>query len=225
MTNGRKTLVRIAIAAALGAAIGGFGAASPSFDAFRRTFHVTVSMKLAGIVWVLFSIYWTIAAKDSAPTRTAESILSRQFHLIVVNGALLLLFLPVPGLAQRILPESGALVVVGLAIETAFALLAVWARRHLGTNWSGEVRIATGHQLVRSGPYRFVRHPIYTAIVGMYAGTCLVSGQLHALAALAVVTVAYARKIRLEEEALRQAFPQDHDVYRRETWAWIPGIY
>ena len=113
--------------------------------------------------------------------------------------------------------------VTGLVIQAAFVLMAV--RRSLGSNWSGEVRIATEHRLVRSGPYRFIRHPIYTALLGMYCGTILVSGEIHAAIALALVTVAYWRKIRLEERALAESFGAEHEAYRRETWAWVPGLY
>jgi len=102
--------------------------------------------------------------------------------------------------------------------------LAIWARRHLGRNWSGEVRIRDDHQLVQSGPYRLIRHPIYTAMFAMYTGTALVSGELHALLAIAVLAVAYWRKIRLEERALSAALGATYDSYRRGTWALIPWL-
>jgi len=73
------------------------------------------------------------------------------------------------------------LLVLGVAIQTAFLLLAVWARRHLGRNWSAEVRIAVGHELVRSGPYKYLRHPIYTAVLGMVLGSAVAVNQFHAL--------------------------------------------
>ncbi len=186
---------------------------------------LSVGIWLSLLLWVLFSVYWSIAAKDSAPTKTSESKWSRQLHLILVNVALLLLVLPVPGLTRRFLPSSPFLVAAGLIVQAAFILLAVWARRHLGSNWSGEVRIAAEHQLVRSGPYRFVRHPIYTAVLGMYCGTCLVSGEIHAPIALVVVTLAYLRKIRLEEQALGKTFGADFDAYRRDSWALVPPLF
>jgi protein-S-isoprenylcysteine O-methyltransferase Ste14 len=182
-------------------------------------------MQLSAGIWVLFSVYWSIAAKDSAPARTSESFSSRQLHVIAVNVALVVLLLGVPGLTRRFLPASEWLVVAGLATQAAFGLFAAWARRHLGSNWSGEVRIASEHRLVRSGPYRWVRHLIYTAVLGMYCGTALVSGQVHALVALVIVTLAYVRKIRLEERALRETFRDAHEDYRRTTWTWVPGVY
>jgi protein-S-isoprenylcysteine O-methyltransferase Ste14 len=113
----------------------------------------------------------------------------------------------------------------GLAVQAVSIGLAIWARRHLGRNWSGAVAVAVDHQLVRSGPYRVVRHPIYTAMLGMYAGTGLVSGELHALLALGVVMAAYGRKIPLEERTLGEVFGPAYEAYRRETWALIPGLF
>jgi protein-S-isoprenylcysteine O-methyltransferase Ste14 len=78
---------------------------------------------------------------------------------------------------------------------------------------------------VQSGPYRYLRHPIYTAVLGMYCGTVLVSGQLHAPLALLLVTATYWRKIRLEERALAETFGAAHDAYRQTTRAFIPGLY
>src|SRR5579862_3865927 len=101
----------------------------------------------------------------------------------------------------------------------------VWARRHLGAQWSGQVAVKVVPHLVRSGPYRVLRHPIYTAWLGMYAGPAIVSGQLHAFLAVALVAFAYGRKILIEEAALHQAFGQTYASYRRDTWALIPWLF
>jgi protein-S-isoprenylcysteine O-methyltransferase Ste14 len=221
----KEQLRKIGLAAMVGALIGAVITRWHGLPDGIPHLHFSTGMRLSLGLWVLFSIYWSIAAKDQAPTATSESVWSRQFHVILVNAALLLLVFPVPGLTQRILPASPLLAGVGLAVQTAFIFLAISARRHLGANWSGEVRIASGHALVRSGPYQVVRHPIYTGLAGMYLGTILVSGELHGPIALVLMMVVYTRKIRMEEQALSQAFGPDHAAWRAETWAWIPGLY
>jgi len=191
----------------------------------RTHLQFPVGMLLSVVLLCLFSVYWSIAAKDSKPTKSAESKWSRGLHLFLVNGAVLLLILPVPSLTRRFLPANHFVVAVGLLIEAAFILLAVWARRHLGSNWSGEVRIAAEHQLVRSGPYRFIRHPIYTAVLGMYCGVAIVSGEIHAPIAVVIVALAYYRKIRLEERAMAATFGADHEAYQRDTWSLVPFLF
>lgn len=106
----------------------------------------------------------------------------------------------------------------GLAIEAAGLFLAIVAHRHLGRYWSGEISINVDHRLIRTGPYRKLRHPIYVALLTMYAGTALVTGTWLALAGFAMALIAYARKIRLEERNLRVAFGAEYEAYRRETW-------
>jgi len=177
----------------------------------------------AMLLWIIFWIYWGIAGRNSAPTKTSESTASKWFHQIVLNLALILLFLPVPGLTRWFLPQRlHFLVIAGATVQAAFILLAVWARRHLGRNWSGAVRIGVDHELVRTGPYRLLRHPIYTAMLGMFLGTAISSSQYHALLGLAILVLAYIRKSRMEEQILRQTFGAEYDAYRRETWGLIP---
>ena len=224
MNKTTRALLPIAVAGAAGALAGGLRARFHLLTDLGGWQRFPTGMRWSLGLWVLFRCT-DVAARDKAPTKTGESSWSRQLHVIAVNVALLALVFPIPGLTRRFLPDSVALEAAGLAIQAGFILLAVWARRHLGANWSGEVRIAEGHELVRSGPYAFLRDPIYTALLGMYVGTSLVSGETHALVALAIVMLAYWRKIALEERALGDAFPTAYEDYRRATRAWIPGVH
>src|SRR5262249_34573754 len=137
------------------------------------------------VLWVAFFGYWGIAARNAAPTKGSESARSTLVHQMLLACAILLL-LPIPGLTARFLPRAPLYWAVGLAIQAASACLGVWARIHLGRNWSSEVRIAVDHQLIRSGPYRVLRHPIYTAMLGMFLGTAVTTGEVHALLALVI---------------------------------------
>jgi protein-S-isoprenylcysteine O-methyltransferase Ste14 len=183
-------------------------------------------MSAALFLWLVFGLYWAITGLNSAPTKSSESSASTYFHQFMLVAAFLLVIFPVPRLTGWFLPLTFPFAVgVGVTIQAASLLLAIWARRHLGRNWSAEVRIAVGHQLVRTGPYRWVRHPIYTAMLGMFLGTAIASSQYHALLGLALLVAAYLRKTRLEEQILQQTFGAEYDAYRRGTWALVPWLF
>jgi len=175
--------------------------------------------------WCLLSLYWDAAAKNAAPEAESESSGSRRVHLLLVTAAQILLFVPIPGLRHRLLPESILFTAGGLALQAMGILFAVWARRCLGRNWSGRISIKVEHQLVRTGPYRVLRHPIYTGFLGLYAGVALVSGEVHALMGLALALAAYLRKVRLEEANLMRAFGDAYRAYRKATWALLPWVF
>jgi protein-S-isoprenylcysteine O-methyltransferase Ste14 len=175
-------------------------------------------------LWILFIGYWSAAARNAAPTKSAESVASRQLHQLLMYGALAMTFWRAPLLGGRWLPASAYMVAIGLALQVCSALLAVWARQHLGRNWSGDITAKVDHQLIRTGPYRVVRHPIYTGMIGMFLGASVVCGEYHALLAVVVIVGAYWRKIHLEEQHLRKVFGAEYDNYLRESGALIPWI-
>ena len=179
---------------------------------------------LAVIPWLVFSFYWEAAAKNAAAAKSAESRSSRGFHVALTNLALLLEIVPIRGLG-RFLPLTLLTLALGIAVEFGGLTLAIWARRVLGRNWSGEISIKVEHELIRTGPYRLLRHPIYTGLLAMYAGAALVTGTWLAVLGFAMAAFAYWRKIRLEEANMDVAFGADYDAYRRETWALIPGLF
>jgi protein-S-isoprenylcysteine O-methyltransferase Ste14 len=174
--------------------------------------------------WVLFSLYWEAAAMSAAAAKSTESRGSRAVHVLLVSVAQLLVLVPLRGLG-RYLPVSTLIMTAGLTIQAIGTFVAVWARQHLGRNWSGAIAIKVEHQLIRSGPYRLLRHPIYTGLLAMYIGPAVVTGEWLALVGVALAALAYWRKIRLEEAALDTAFGADYDAYRRATWALVPGLF
>ena len=90
--------------------------------------------------------------------------------------------------------------------------------------WSAAVSTNVDHRLVRSGPYRMIRHPIYSAMLGTFLGTSIISGEWHALIALVTMSLAYRRRIRLEEQRLRDVFGAEYVTSQKESWAIIPGV-
>jgi protein-S-isoprenylcysteine O-methyltransferase Ste14 len=225
LTGWRALVAQLVIGGAIGALIArritqsaGPGGGS-AYIAANWPFFLSIAL------WIAFSVYWSIAAARVSAAKSSESKASRQFHVLLVNGSLLLLFISVPGLRARFLPNAPFLVPLGLAIQAASLVLAMSARRHLGRNWSGEVTVKVDHELVRSGPYRRIRHPIYTAIIGMYVGPAIMISEMHSLLAVAIIMAAYWRKIGLEERVLRGEFGATYDDYARHSWAVIPPVW
>ncbi len=216
-----RHLLPVALSAAVGAIVGAL---------FIKKFTPPPLEQIVQPLWIsmalycFFSLYWTNAAKNSAPVASSEHWTSTVLHQLLLNVSLLLLFIRIPGLTGRWLPVSPALVIAGIAIQAAAIALAIWARRHLGANWSAAVTAKVDHQLIRSGPYKRLRHPIYTAMFGMHIGIAIASGEWHALAGVALLAIAYSRKIRLEEQTLRRVFGGEHDAYRQQSWALIPWV-
>lgn len=180
---------------------------------------------LISILWfMVFGFYWEAAAKSASEAKRRESSFSRGFHVTLVSLAQILVLIPVPHLRMRFLPESTAQVIIALAFELSFFCLAIWARLCLGRNWSAVVTAKVGHELVRSGPYRIVRHPIYTGMLGVYLSMAFVSGEIRGLIGTAIALLAYWRKTRIEEEYLGNEFGEEYERYRTTTWALIPGV-
>jgi protein-S-isoprenylcysteine O-methyltransferase Ste14 len=181
-------------------------------------------MWISGALWAWFEIYWSVKARGAAVAKSSESPKSRAVHTRLFMAAILLFFLSVPGLNAQVLPSGRWTVIAGAAIQALGLWLAIRARKTLGKHWSGELTVKEEHEIVKTGPYRLIRHPIYTGILGMGLGTAMISNSAHALIGFAVMSFAYWRKIRMEERWLLDAFGGGYAEYRRGTWALVPGI-
>jgi protein-S-isoprenylcysteine O-methyltransferase Ste14 len=223
----KQTNLKIVLAAALVGAVFGASLALRKLPRPGLDFEVLAHKQflLAAVVgWCAFSLYWEAAAKNAAPAKSSEAAVSRGFHVGMVNLAALLVLFPLQGFG-RWLPATPLVMCAGLAIQALGTVLAVWSRRHLGRNWSGAIQIKENPELVRSGPYRVLRHPIYTGLLAMYIGPAIVTGEWLGVAGVALAIAAYWRKIRLEEATLRVAFGEAYEKYARNSWALIPGLY
>ena len=106
-----------------------------------------------------------------------------------------------------------------LAAGLAFS---VWARVHLGTNWSGEVTVKQGHELIRSGPYAWVRHPIYTGLILALLGTAVTTNRVAAVLGMAIIVASFVLKLRAEEVFMRETFPGEYERYAAAVPALVP---
>jgi len=177
------------------------------------------------LLWAIFYAYWGLAARSVARSQRGEATGSRVLHMVLIVSAFALVFVPWPGvLAYPLLAPSPLLFWVGLAVQALGLGFAVWARVHLGLNWSGSITVKHDHELIRSGPYGIVRHPIYTGIIVGIIGSAVAFGQLRGLIAIILVLAAYLRKIRIEERWLVEQFGPDYTTYQREVKSLIPFV-
>jgi protein-S-isoprenylcysteine O-methyltransferase Ste14 len=179
------------------------------------------------LLWLGFILYWLVAARRTASTRVREGVASSLVsNAALVLGALLLLgsAFPLGPLDARWVPAHWWVLVAGAALTAAGLGLAVWARRHLGRNWSARPSLKLDHQLIRTGPYAMIRHPIYSGILLALLGTALYLGQYRALLGLGLFVAGLWWKARREEALLVTQFGDDYQRHRRRTGMFLPRL-
>jgi protein-S-isoprenylcysteine O-methyltransferase Ste14 len=104
-------------------------------------------------------------------------------------------------------------------------LFAVWAREHLGSNWSRSVTIKQDHELITTGPYAMVRHPIYTGFLAGFLGTAIALSQVRGFVAFVLILVILGVKLRMEEQWMRSQFGATYATYAHQTAALVPYLF
>jgi protein-S-isoprenylcysteine O-methyltransferase Ste14 len=133
------------------------------------------------------------------------------------------LFTPIVSASK---PVEIALSFVAIGSAVGSVVIVMSAVKTLGKEWSVTARLVEGHKLATEGPYRFVRHPIYTGMLGMLLATGLAISRWQALV-LAIITffIGTAIRIRSEERLLLEAFGAEFDAYKGRVSALVPGLY
>ena len=183
--------------------------------------------QVAVIPWYLFAGFWAITALRVKPTKAREKSLDRLITLVVVVVAYELLFaraLRIGPLALRFVPQKDWIAYVGIALTWFGTIISIWARYCLGEYWSARVTLKEGHQLIRSGPYAFVRHPIYTGMLLACVGTALVVGEWRGVLAVVLLLTAHSRKAVREERMLTREFGEEYTAYRQSTGFLLPRL-
>ena len=180
--------------------------------------------------WLILGLYWLWSSRRIKAASHMESFPKRfaaYYFPLLAAGALL-----GPGewygdswLHQRFLPELVLFQPVGLVLVIAGVFFACWARYTLGHNWSVAAQLKREHELIQSGPYRFVRHPIYSGLLLAFLGTTVMIGEWRALLAFAIILISFLYKFRVEERLLRMHFGDSYLQYASRTKALVPAIY
>lgn len=185
-------------------------------------------LHLTGYIWMIFLAYWIWMARDTKPTLKRQNQGVRYIILAIMIVSVSLLYskhLKWEGLKTQLLPHSDITGILGVLVAASGLACCIWARHTLGRNWSGRVTLKVDHELIKTGPYAIVRHPIYTGFFLMVLGPVIIVGQAVGLLSLALCLFAVWQKSNIEEQLMMETFPNDYAEYKRHTKRLIPFIW
>jgi protein-S-isoprenylcysteine O-methyltransferase Ste14 len=189
-------------------------------------FHSFIRAAFA-CAWGALIIVWIAGLFFSKPTARRTSYSSRLILVAPLATFYLLVNLhviPLDWVLMRLWPQAPAIQLLGLALTVLGCLFAIWARVTLGSNWSGLPNVKREHELIVRGPYKLVRHPIYSGLLLALVGTAIAADRSFWALALVLFVVSYTVKMRQEEQLMMQTFPDHYPAYRRRVKALIPGV-
>ena len=179
-------------------------------------------------LWTGLWIFWLAASLATKRSVQNQSYGSR----IVQHPPVILAFFLLFGrsiwplwLRQRVFPTSNTtLLWLGLVLTAAGIGFAVLARLWIGRNWSSIVTIKEQHELIQTGPYRLVRHPIYSGLLLAFLGTAIVHGEVRGFVGFPLAVLGWGFKLRLEESFMVQQFGNAYLDYKQRVKALVPFV-
>jgi len=177
--------------------------------------------------WSVFLVVWLLAAIFTKRTVYRESRAQRLRYTIPILIGCYLLFrgfrLPYP-FNIRIIPHTNLILGAAAILCVCGLVFCFWARAVLGGNWSGTVTLKENHELIVRGPYRLVRHPIYTGLLAMVIATVMQQGHIAGIIGLILVFVSFWIKLGEEEELMRKQFSDQYAAYEERVKRIIPFV-
>jgi protein-S-isoprenylcysteine O-methyltransferase Ste14 len=178
-------------------------------------------------IWIVWVCSWLLAAKWSSPTeRRPDSRFEMASRLLTAAGAILLFGIYRRPSTETVLWHVGSNAGWALVVLTMSGFVfAWWARIVLGRLWSSSVTRKIDHTIVTSGPYKLVRHPIYSGIIVALLATAAIRGTAGSCLGAALVVLGLFVKARVEEAFLRRELgEQQYIAYARRVPMLVPFV-
>jgi len=184
------------------------------------------SATFVGLCWVTLIAIWLISALSVKRTKERQPLSGRLFYigLTAVVAALLNGGIRQAHLTRVVLPHTLGTAIIADVIVLVGFVIAVWARVVLGGNWSSRVTLKENHELIQRGPYRLVRHPIYSGLLVMILGTAVMVGHVSGFVAVPICFGGFWIKLRQEEALLTRRLP-GYSEYMARTKALVPFLF
>jgi protein-S-isoprenylcysteine O-methyltransferase Ste14 len=187
--------------------------------------NAELAAEIAAWLWNALALVWVVMWLGMKQAKKSETPAERLQHVIPVVLAFWLLFENYYAILDaKLIPQTRLLLWCGLLLTALGVGISISARLSLGANWSGMVVLKQGHELVRKGLYRWIRHPIYTGILLGFIGTALIKSHARGWLGFVVLLLSFYFKARREENFLRQEFGEGFEEHRRRTGMFLPKL-
>lgn len=179
------------------------------------------------LAWVVTALYFLVAMLRTNRIKRREAVGARVLDRVLLLGGYVLLFSEAPLLGKQnlhFMTPTRALEIAGAALTYGGLSLTIWSRARLGRYWSGVVALKQDHRLIQSGPYRVVRHPLYSGIILAAIGVGLCLTTWSSLAGIVLLTACFERRAHQEDALLASEFGAEFEIYRQHTGRLVPRV-
>lgn len=181
------------------------------------------------LIWISLLLFWILSGRNNKQSIHKESFFKR--FLLYWLPLLIAMLLLGPGewfghslIRENFVEHTNLVGGIGLLISFMGLLIACWSRYLLGKNWSLSVQKKENHELIKSGPYSILRHPIYTGILLIFIGNTIIVGDYRGIIAVLIVFISFWFKLKKEEKWLIEIFGEDYHNYKKTTKAILPYL-
>jgi protein-S-isoprenylcysteine O-methyltransferase Ste14 len=184
--------------------------------------------QVAGFLWMALVLVWLVSALRTKRTIQRQSSASQLLYTAILVVGVYLIFAKgtgIPWLDRQLVLVGIPIALVGLVTVLMGVVFSIWARVMLGGNWSNSVTVKEDHTLVRRGPYRIVRHPIYSGILLGMIGSALQRGEIRSFVGIVICGLSFWLKTRAEEQFMVQRFGEEYLQYCHQVKALAPFIF
>lgn len=185
------------------------------------------ALVLIDVAWGVTFLYFLVSALVTNRIKRREPIGGQLVDRILLLGGYFLLFSGVPLSAisrQHFARPLAALQVAGVVLTYLGLPLTIWSRARLGRFWSAVVALKRDHRLIQSGPYRVVRHPLYSGIILAAIGLAICVTTWSSLLGAALLLICFERRAHKEDALLATEFGAEFEAYRQRTGRLIPRM-
>jgi protein-S-isoprenylcysteine O-methyltransferase Ste14 len=182
---------------------------------------------IISICWLVFWLYWLISAFSSKKNATSNIKRFMGIRLVLLVLAVILfrsLNSQNYSLQNRTVTNSGPVLAIGFIAFLMGLAVAIWARVYLGKNWGMPMTQKQDPELVTSGPYQYIRHPIYSGILLAMLG-CAIAVSVFWLAVFAIAGLYFVYSALEEEKLMLKQFPKVYPAYKSKTKMLIPFVF